>query len=232
MGHTTQNMTKLSHTALFLAAAVVLLAIGLPTSPKEVLESIGKADTIVPEGEAAAVEITQKAQTHNNHKDAAPKLGDLQMSRGGLNQPCKTDPSIGSFCDSVYISDTLASLEAKCVYGVDHGTVYGFDHTSAYSCNPGPAGGEKNDCYYRWMYGSCQCDVCKCVKPAPKPAPLCKFVYPCFNDMHKFDNSRYMSPDGNMCALSIVDQIAPMVYVHASARRTHDVMKRPSKQKI
>merc|ERR1711935_824581 len=117
MGHTTQNMMKLSHTALFLAAAVVPLATGLPTSPKEVLESIGKADTIVPEGEAAAVEITQKAQTHNNHKDAAPKLGGLQMSRGGLNQPCKTDPSIGSFCDSVYISDTLASLEAKCVYG-------------------------------------------------------------------------------------------------------------------
>ena len=165
--------------------------------------------SVVPEGEAAAVEITQKAQTHNNHKDVAPKLGGLQLVPGLLNQPCKTDSSMGSFCDDAAEEDKeeeiwktredderaeggraqnvwqnvklkgggVIKLEAKCIYGVNYGTV----------CNGGPG------------------EVCKCVKPAPKPAPLCKFRYPCFKDMHKFDKSRYMGMYGNICALSIVE---------------------------
>jgi len=201
---------KLSHTALFLAAAVVLLATGLPTSPKEVLESVVKADTIVPEEEAAAVEITQKAQAHNNHKDAAPKLGGLQISwpdqncyqncYGGLNQPCYFDEDGHAGCSFAPGASpgggNFGNFEANCLYGVQGWPDGPADLQYVTRCNARP-GGHTNR-------GSCKC-VEKVITTAQ-----CKFAYPCFKDMHKFDKSIYKSGfNGAICALDTTDTSYP-----------------------
>ena len=154
------------------------------------------------------------------------------MVPGLFNQPCQTDPRGGSYCDGKEQEETVeemwktreedeeagvkadilsssgvqniwqkgdstVKLEAKCIHGVDQPAVGG----SRTVCKYGPAGCEKNENYY----GTWRCEVCKCVKRVPKPAPLCKFRYTCFKDMHKFDKSRYMNPNGDICALSVVE---------------------------